>query len=97
MPLRYINRFIAIKTLNKFDLNKVIPIKKIYECLDINNKVSINDLGYLIGPILNAGGRLGKSNFAAKLLSSDNEDEIEIITKKLVDLNQKRKILNKEC
>ena len=91
MPLRYINRFIAIKTLNKFDLNKVIPIKKIYECLDINNKVSINDLGYLIGPILNAGGRLGKSNFAAKLLSSDNEDEIEIITKKLVDLNQKRK------
>ena len=47
------------------------------KCLNINNKISINDLGYLIGPILNAGGRLGYSNYAVKLLSSNNEHEIE--------------------
>ena len=91
MPLRYINRFIAIKTLNELDINKLISIKKIYEILDRNNKISINDLGYLIGPILNAGGRLNNSDCAAILLSSDDENEIEIMTKKLINLNNKRK------
>ena len=91
MPLRFINRFIAIKTLNELDINKLISIKKIYEILDRNNKISVNDLGYLIGPILNAGGRLNNSDCAAILLSSDDENEIEIMTKKLINLNNKRK------
>ena len=91
MPLRYINRFIAIKTLNEFDLNKLISIRKIYEILKRNNKISVNDLGYLIGPILNAGGRLNNSHCAATLLSSDDENEIEEMTKKLINLNNKRK------
>ena len=95
MPLRYINRLIAIKTLNDIDLEKVTPIKKIYEVLGKSNKVSINDLGYLIGPILNSGGRLGHSNYAAKLLSSDDDNEINSICNKLIKLNEKRKIFEK--
>ena len=91
MPLRYINRFIAIKAINKFDFNKVIPVKKIFEILNLHNKISIDNIGYLIGPILNAGGRLGNSNYAVKLLSSDNNYEIEDLAKKLIDLNNKRK------
>ena len=91
MPLRYINRLIAIKTLDEFNLDKIIAIKKIYEILEKTNRISINDLGYLIGPILNAGGRLGYSSNAVKLLSSNDEKEIELISKKLIELNQKRK------
>ena len=91
MPLRYINRLIAIKTLDEFNLNKTMAIKKIYEILEKTNKISINDLGYLIGPILNAGGRLGYSSYAVKLLSSSDDKEIEFISKKLIELNQKRK------
>ena len=91
MPLRYLNRLIAIKTLNEFDFNKIISIKKIYEFLNKSNKITINDLGYLIGPILNAGGRLGFSNYAVKLLSSNDEEETNLIIKKLVELNEKRK------
>ena len=93
MPLRYINRLIAIKTLDDFDLDKIISIKKIYKVLGRNNRITINDLGYLIGPILNAGGRLGHSNYSVKLLSSNNDDEIDQIIKKLIDLNEKRKAL----
>jgi single-stranded-DNA-specific exonuclease len=91
MPLRYINRLIAIKTLDEFNLDKIISIKKIYEVLGRSNKISINDLGYLIGPILNAGGRLGHSSHSVKLLSSDNDEEIDQIVKKLIELNEKRK------
>ena len=91
MPLRYVNRLIAIKTLDEFNLDKITPIKKIYEFLNKSNKITINDLGYLLGPILNAGGRLGFSSYAVKLLSSNDEKEIDLIIKKLVELNEKRK------
>ena len=92
MPLRYINRLIALKTLDEFNLDKITPIKRIYEILNKFNKITINDLGYLLGPILNAGGRLGFSSYAVKLLSSNNEKEIDLIIKKLVELNEKRKV-----
>ena len=91
MPLRFLNRFIAIKTLNEFKLNNVTPIKKIYEILDKKNKISINDLGYLIGPILNSGGRLSKSNYATELLSTNNEKNMTSIINKLIKLNEQRK------
>jgi single-stranded-DNA-specific exonuclease len=55
------------------------------------NKININDLGYLIGPILNAGGRLGKSQYATELLSSNNEHVIHEISTNLIKLNNKRK------
>ena len=91
MPLRFLNRIIAIKTLNKFQLNNVTPIKKIYEILDIKKRISIDDLGYLIGPILNSGGRLSKSNYATELLSTDNEKNMDSIINKLIKLNEQRK------
>ena len=55
------------------------------------NKLSINDLAFLIGPILNAGGRLGKSSYASELLSSDNLKIVNIKSNKLIKLNNKRK------
>ena len=93
MPLRNINRTLAIETLEKFNLNKVNSIKIIHNLSNKKNQISIDDLGYLIGPILNAGGRLDNSNEAVKLLSSDNLNEIESIAKKLINLNNKRKKL----
>ena len=91
MPLRFLNRLIAIKTLNKFQLNNVAPIKKIYEILGKKNRISIDDLGYLIGPILNSGGRLSKSNYATELLSTNNEINMTSIINKLIKLNEQRK------
>nr|MBC8307621.1 DHH family phosphoesterase [Pelagibacterales bacterium] len=91
MPLRFLNRLVAIKTLNKFQLTNVTPIKKIYEILDKKNRISIDDLGYLIGPILNSGGRLSKSNYATELLSTNNEKNMTTIIYKLIKLNEKRK------
>ena len=48
-------------------------------------------MGYLIGPILNAGGRLGKSQYATELLSSNNEQIINDRSNHLIKLNNKRK------
>jgi len=91
MPLRKLNRFIAITAIKEFDINESYIFKKLYELSNKKNKINIDDLGYLIGPILNSGGRLGKSRFAAEVLSSDNHELINQKSLNLFDLNIKRR------
>ena len=62
-----------------------------FELNDKKDKININDLGFLIGPILNAGGRLGKSKYATELLSSSNDQVIKDRSNHLIKLNNKRK------
>jgi len=100
MPLRKVNRLIAINALKNFDITKNIPLNTLFELNKKKNKIDINDLGYLIGPILNAGGRLGKSQYATELLSSNNDHVIKDRSNHLIKLNNKRKeietlVLNK--
>ena len=95
MPLRKLNRLIAIEALKNFDINNNIALRELFNLNDKKNKLNINDLGYLIGPILNAGGRLGKSNSAVDLLSSNNLEVINTRSEELIKLNNKRKEMEK--
>jgi len=91
MPLRKLNRLIALTALKDFDINKNIAFSELFNLNNKKNKLNINDLGYLIGPILNAGGRLGKSSYATELLSTDNLDIVNVRSNELIKLNNKRK------
>ena len=91
MPLRKLNRLIALNALKNFDITKNLPLNTLFELNDKKNKITINDLGYLIGPILNAGGRLGKSQYATELLSSNNDQVIRDRSNYLIKLNTRRK------
>jgi len=91
MPLRKLNRLIALNALKNFDITKNLPLNTLFELNEKKNKININDLGYLIGPILNAGGRLGKSRYATELLSSNNDQVIKDRSTYLIKLNNKRK------
>ena len=91
MPIRKLNRLIALTVLKKFDVNKNIAFKELFNLNNKNDKLNINDLGYLIGPILNAGGRLAKSSYATELLSSDDVKIVNIKSIELIKLNNKRK------
>ena len=95
MPLRKLNRSIAMVALKDFDIKKNVAIKTLFNLNNKKNKINITDLGYLIGPILNAGGRLGKSNYASELLSSDNLDIINDRSNELIKLNDNRKKIEK--
>ena len=91
MPIRKLNRLISIIALKEFNIEKNLAIKELFNLNNKKSKISINDLGYLIGPILNAGGRLGKSNYATELLSSDDPKIINERSIELIKLNEKRK------
>ena len=91
MPLRKLNRIISINALKNFDITQNLALNALFTLSNKKNKININDLGYLIGPILNAGGRLGKSNYATEFLSSNNHEIITNRLNDLIKLNNKRK------
>ena len=93
MPLRKINKIIAQKAIYDFNLKNNTAIDFIFDLHSLKRKITVDDLGFLIGPIINAGGRLNFSNYGVQLLSSDNENIIKKTLIKLIKLNDKRKKL----
>jgi single-stranded-DNA-specific exonuclease len=50
-------------------------------------------LGFILGPRINAGGRVGASGLGAKLLACDDETEARAIAARLDALNTERKVI----
>ncbi len=48
-------------------------------------------LGFLLGPRVNAGGRIGKADLGARLLSTDSMIEAEAMAERLDELNRERR------
>ncbi len=48
-------------------------------------------LGFMLGPRVNAGGRIGKADLGARLLSTDSSDEAAAIAERLDQLNTERR------
>jgi single-stranded-DNA-specific exonuclease len=93
MPLRKLNRIIAINVLKNFDIKKNISFNSLFDLSNKIKKINIDNLSFFIGPIINSGGRLGKSSYGTELLTSD---DINIVSKKsvqLIKLNNQRKII----
>ena len=93
MPLRKINKIIAQNTIDDFNIKNYEAFNFIFEQYNLKKKLTIDDLGFLIGPIINAGGRLNYSKYGVELLSTDNLQTIKNRAKKLINLNNKRKII----
>jgi single-stranded-DNA-specific exonuclease len=93
MPLRKINKIIAHNAMDNFVIQNHVALNFIFEQYNLKKKLTIDDLGFLIGPIINAGGRLNCSSYGVELLSTDNFKIIKDRAKKLIKLNNKRKII----
>jgi single-stranded-DNA-specific exonuclease len=91
MPLRKINRIIAINVLKDGNIKNNFLFNKIFSLKQIKRPLQISDFGFIIGPILNSAGRLTDPNKIVKLLTiKDNKIKDKII-KELIDTNEKRK------
>ncbi len=73
VPLSIINRTLVkqgLKIINSKNLNK--GIHTLINQAQIKQTISEYHLGYILGPRINAGGRMGESLLGFNLLSSDN-------------------------
>jgi single-stranded-DNA-specific exonuclease len=95
MPMRGINKILAKNVLLHFNINKNLVFKNLFKILEIKNKLTLNDLGYKIAPLINAAGRIENANEVVELFTSELEEKIYKISRKLIKLNNKRKLIEK--
>ncbi len=68
-----------------------IGLKSLMETCGISGRtVSVGDVGFRIGPRINAAGRMGVTDLAVRLFFSDSPQEAEEIVRRLDKLNSKR-------
>lgn len=56
-----------------------------------NKNISVYHLGFIIGPCMNASGRLDNAKKGLRLLIAEDREEVDSLAKELYDLNQDRK------
>ena len=96
MPLRKINRYIGLNIIKNFKIKDNVVFKILYELCNKKNNLTIEDLGFFIGPIINSGGRISDSRIAADLLISENLDFVKTKSCELIKLNNIRKDIEKK-
>lgn len=92
------NRTIVIDGLKVLNSNKQnIGIKNLLIQMGINNKeIQLDTIGFYIGPCINAAGRMDSPDKALDLLMCDDDYKSEKCAKILIELNDKRKQLQKQ-
>lgn len=97
MKLKDENRIIVKYGLRRMAFTKNLGLRKLVEKtgLDIT-ALSAYHIGFVIGPCLNAGGRLHTAKLALRLLLSRDEMEADHLAEELKSLNDLRKDMTKQ-
>jgi len=95
-PLTGFNRAIVSQGLKVLRNGKNIGMAALAETagrLSIvqGGKPSVYDFGFILGPRINAGGRVGDASLATRLLSTEDPDEARELAATLEALNQERR------
>lgn len=93
VPLKELNRAIVKQGLKVFSRESNIGLKSLM--LETNTKSPITPYhcGFVLGPRINAGGRIGKANIGAELLSTENYQLAIKYAQELDKVNTERRIL----
>ena len=97
MKLQDENRIIVKEGLNRIGKTKSLGLLKLIERNDLDkDQISAYQIGFVIGPCLNAGGRLQTAKLALSLLLSREEEEADQMALELKALNDQRKDMTKQ-
>ena len=87
------NRIFVREGLKRINNTEKLAIKALVEENSWNREVSAYTLGFIIGPCMNATGRLSTAKLAIDMLMEEDIEKIRTYAKKLVSLNTERKEL----
>ena len=96
VPLIGLNRAIVKQGLKILALKKNLGIKTLMELCRIECKPTPYHLGYVLGPRINAGGRVGKCAHGANLLLNKNPKDSFYIASELDSFNKERQLIEKD-
>ena len=91
VPLLGLNRAYVKQGLKIISLRQNLGIRALSDIAQIGETLSAYHLGFVLGPRINAGGRVGDPSIGNKLLCTTNEIEAKNLAEKLNNFNIERK------
>lgn len=91
VPLKDANRAFVAQGLKVLRLRHNQGLRALADAARIDEAPTCYTLGFILGPRINAGGRIGASSLGAKLLALDDEVEARAIAARLEALNAERR------
>ena len=91
--LHTLNRAFVTQGLRVMGGRQNIGLNALAEAARLVKAPSCRDLGFALGPRINAGGRVGKSDLGVRLLTSTDPEEARSIAAELDRLNEERRAI----
>jgi single-stranded-DNA-specific exonuclease len=95
VPLVDLNRAIVKQGLKVIKKRSNLGLKTLYDLCNIKSQPTTYDLGFKLGPRINAGGRVGKSSHGSELLTSNDPQKAYKIALDLDNSNSERQNIEK--
>jgi single-stranded-DNA-specific exonuclease len=95
VPIVGENRTLACMGLQKLNTNPLPGLKAILEHQKLNRELSISDVVFIIGPRINAAGRIESGSKAVELLISEHADNTVLPNADINDNNTTRRDLDR--
>ena len=90
-PLIGVNRAFVRQGLTVMARRQRIGLRALADVAGLDQPPNSYHLGFLLGPRVNAGGRIGASDLGARLLATDSEHEAAALAERLDRLNTERR------
>ena len=91
--LKGLNRAFVTQGLKVMGARQNIGMAALAEAARLVKSPSCRDLGFALGPRINAGGRVGKSDLGVRLLTTTDPEEARSIAAELDRLNEERRAI----
>ena len=97
VPLLDENRILVRYGLDALKAQPTVGLKALLQATNLEEKKRLEgeDIGFTIGPRLNAAGRLGQAEIAIELLTTESSERARTIAKYLDELNLQRQSLER--
>lgn len=90
-PLTGVNRALVRQGLKVMTRRERPGLRALADVSRMDTAPTAYSLGFLLGPRVNAGGRIGQADLGARLLATDNDREAEALAQRLDQLNTERR------
>lgn len=94
--LHGLNRALVAQGLKVMAHRDNIGMAALIDASRLKRAPACSDLGFALGPRINAGGRVGESTLGVRLLVTDDPDEARAIAGQLSELNEDRRTIEAE-
>jgi len=93
VPLVGVNRALVTQGLKIMGQRGNIGMRAVMDSAGLDERPGVYHAGYVIGPRINAGGRVGRSDLGVHLLSTEDNEEAMRIARELNQYNSERKAI----